>query len=147
MLRTFAYNAARHESPVQLSLSMLRDMTQELQNLSSNFVPTYSECFLHGIKMIMVENPAELQFRSVEDAEYADSASLIVADAKLTEATVRSRSKRRTRTERKERTGASLAAARKRTGVAFADSLLFPAIVVAKGKREAESAAGPHRAP
>lgn len=143
LLRTFAYNAALHESPVQLSLTVLKDMLQrERDSTTGDFVPKFSECFLHGVDMLAAEKTAELDFGSIEEAEYADVASLVVGDARMTENKIRARSRRRTRAaKRKDRTAASRAAAKRRREAAIKDSLLLPAIVLINGRKESESAA------
>lgn len=143
LLRTFAFNAALHESPVQVSLTLLKDMLQkEEDSTSGDFVAKYEECFLQGITMIPAESAADLKFGSVEEAEYADIACLVVADAKRTEAQVRERNKKRARsTKRKERTASSRAAARRRREAAYSDSLLLPAIALTRGRNQTEHAA------
>lgn len=140
LLRTFAFNAAVHDSPVQVSLTLLKDVFQrELED--NSYVPCYAECFLQGMTMIPVEKPSELLFRSSEEAEYADVSSLIVADAKRTAANMRTKRKRTKPSKKKERTASSRAAARRRRESAYADSLLLPAIVMIRGQKEAECVA------
>lgn len=144
LLRTFAFNAALHEAPVQVSLTLLRDILQkEEEDKSGAFVPKYEECFLHGITMIPAENTKDLEFRTVEEAEYADLASLVVADAKRTEAQVLAMNKKRARatTKRRERTPSSRAAARRRREAIYSESMLLPAIALTKGRTETENAA------
>lgn len=143
LLRTFAFNAALHDSPVQVSLTLLKDMLQKEQDSTSgDFAAKYEECFLQGITMIPAESAGDLKFGSVDEAEYADIACLVVADAKRTEAQVRERNKKRARsTKRKERTASSRAAARRRREAAYSDSLLLPAIALARGRKETEHAA------
>lgn len=142
LLRTFAFNAANHDVPVQVSLSLLKEMLQkELQSSKALNSVNYAECFLHGITMLTAEDPSSLQFRSASEAKYADFASVLIADAKATNAKIRSRVRKRSKNaKRKERTPSSRAAARRRRDAAFSDSLLFPAIVLVKGERETEIA-------
>lgn len=143
LLRTFAYNAALHESPVQMSFTLVKEMMQrECDSSAGDFVPKFAECFLHGVDMLPAEKTAELRFGSVEEAEYADVASLVVGDAKITESKIRAKSKKRSRaTKRKDRNAVSKAAARRRREMAFRNSLLLPAIVLTNGRRESEHAA------
>lgn len=141
LLRTFAFNAAIHDSPVQVSLTLLKDMLQK-EHEQSSYCPKFEECFLHGIPMIPAENPATMEFGSTEEAEYADVCSLISADAKRTGDKVRARSKRRVKNaKKKERTASSRAAARRRRETDFGDSILLPAIVLTRGYKETENAA------
>lgn len=142
LLRTFAYNAANHQSPVQVSLTILRDLLQkELEKADGEFIPNFAESFLNDIPMIPAENPTELLFGNAEEAMYADVASLIVADAKHISSVMRAKNKKRSRPRRKERTASSKAAARRRRKAGFAASTLFPAIVLIKGHNESQSAA------
>lgn len=143
MLRTFAYNAALHDAPVQVSLTLLKDMLgREQEQVHGSSVPRYDESFLHGVTIIPALDPRELEFATVEEAEYADVCSLIVADAKKTSEKVRARVKKRARSsKRKERTASSRAAARRRREAAYSDSLLLPAIVMVRGHDEAEHTA------
>lgn len=143
LLRTFAYNAALHESPVQLSFTIVKEMMQrECDKPAGDFVPKFSECFLHGVDVFPAEKTAELQFGSVEEAEYADVASLVVGDAKMTESRIRANSKKRSRARRrKDRAAVSRAAARRRRKIVFRNSLLMPAIVLTNGRKESEHAA------
>lgn len=142
LLRTFAYNAANHQYPVQVSLAILRDLMQkEIDSRDGKVIPNYAEAFLHGISMIPAENPVDLEFSSAAEATYADVAALIVADAKRTESSSRAKTRKRSRTRRKERTASSKAAARRRREAAYADSFLLPAIVLVKGATRSLSAA------
>lgn len=142
LLRTFAFNAALHESPVQVSLTILKDMMQkEIEDVDGNFVPDYAESFLQGITMIPAEPPSDLLFSNADEAAFADVAALIIADVKRTNAAMRSKNRRRTRTKKKERTPASRAAARRRREAAYADALLLPATVLVKGHAQTEAAA------
>eukprot|EP00178_Gracilaria_changii_P003059 TRINITY_DN1447_c0_g1_i1.p1 TRINITY_DN1447_c0_g1~~TRINITY_DN1447_c0_g1_i1.p1 ORF type:complete len:1337 (+),score=286.67 TRINITY_DN1447_c0_g1_i1:23-4012(+) len=137
LLRTFAYNAATHDSPVQVSLTLLKEMFDNRSQQS--FVPKYSECFLHGIKMIPTETPSMLLFRTAEEARFADIAALAVADAKTV---LKNSRRRRGRPGKgKERTASSRAAAKKRREAAYETSLLFPAIAIVAGQRATENAA------
>ncbi|CAN8075334.1 unnamed protein product, partial [Agarophyton chilense] len=137
LLRTFAYNAAVHDSPVQVSLTLLKEMLNDKVKLCS--VPKYSECFLHGIKMIPTESVPSLLFRSVGEARFADIAALVVADAKSVHK--KCRRKRGRRGKGKVRSAASRAAAQKRRDAAYEASLLFPAIAFVCGRDAAEHAA------
>lgn len=137
LLRTFAFNAATHNSPVQVSLTLLKEMFHNSSQPS--FVPKYSQCFLHGIKIISAESTSNLMFRTAQEAQYADIAALIVAHAKSVRKNAR---KKRTRGgKKKERTASSRAAAKRRREAAFESSLLFPALAFVAGRQEVEDAA------
>lgn len=139
LLRTFAYNAAVHQSPVQVSLIILKELLQKEidQSKKFDFIPDYAQAFLHGITIIPAADPKELLFRSPEEAMYADFSALIVADAERTESSNRSKSKRRNRNKKKERTPSSRAAARRRRESAYGNSMLLPANILVKGHKEA----------
>lgn len=139
LLRTFAYNAAVHQSPVQVSLTILKQLLQKEidQPNKFDFIPDYSQAFLHGITMIPAADPKELLFRNPEEAMYADFSALIVADAERTESSNRSKSRRRNRNKKKERTPSSRAAARRRRETAYGNSMLLPANILVKGHKEA----------
>lgn len=142
LLRTFVYNAARHESPVHVSLTMLKNTyCREIEQADGHFVPDYAEAFLHGITMIRAEDASQLMFRSTEEAEYADICSLVLADAKLAFSKAKSRRGRARASKRKERTASSRAAARRRREAALSHALLFPAIIVVKGREESMAVA------
>lgn len=143
LLRTFAFNAALHNCPVQVSLTLVMEMLQrERDSTEGDFIPQFAECFLHGIITLPAESPTDLLFASAEEAQYADVASLVVADAKKTGEKIKTRSKKRARPGRRNgRTAASKAAARKRREAALRESLLLPAIVLVSGRNEAEFAA------
>lgn len=141
LLRTFAYNAATHQCPVQISLSLLKDMLlEEISQSSAKFIPNYTECFLHGITIIPSHPPGNLLFNNVQQAEYADLCAVLVADAqRLSEKLAK---RRRPKTQRKkERTPSSRAAARRRRETAVSESLVLPAIALVKGKMETIDAA------
>lgn len=139
LLRTFAYNAAVHQFPVQVSLTILKELLQKEIDQSNkfDFIPDYAQAFLNGITMIPAADPKELLFRSPEEAMYADFSALIVADAERTESSNRSKSKRRNRNKKKERTPSSRAAARRRRETAYSNSMLLPANILVKGHKEA----------
>lgn len=142
LLRTFAFNAAIHEAPVQVSLTLVKEMlAKEREDVEGEFVPRFAECFLHGSKPFETEETSELVFNSAEEAEYADVAALIVADAKRTAAKTSQRSKKRGRGRKGRWTAAAKAAARKRREAALRDSALMPAVVLLNGKKETEYAA------
>ncbi|CDF36549.1 unnamed protein product [Chondrus crispus] len=143
LLRTFAFNAAVHESPVQVSLTLLRDILQkEEETKLADFVPRYEECFLQGITMIPAEKAKNLMFRSIDEAQYTDVACLVVADAKRTKSQLKAKSKKRARAskKRKGRTASSRAAARRRREAIYAQSMLLPAIALIRGRTETENA-------
>lgn len=143
LLRTFVYNATIHKSPVQVSLTILKDLLlKEIDDSSIDSLPDYGQAFLHGITMIPCEDPKQLLFSTADEAVYADIAALIVADAKRTEEAMKIKNKRRdgmnlnNKGKKKERTPSSRAAARRRRDTAYSQSMLMPAIVLVKGHKK-----------
>lgn len=144
LIRMFAFNAAVHDAPVQISLALLVEaLKMELaEPVGHGADVNYASSFLHGVKMMPALSPASLLFTSADEAEYADVACLLLADAKSTAKAVHTKSRKRATTKkRKSRTAASLAAARRRREAANSESLLFPALVMVHGREETESAA------
>lgn len=140
-LRAFVFNAAYHSAPVQVSLRLLLDAAQkERSSVSQEEMSGYLGSLLQGVTVIEAMKPEDLLFRNKHEAEYADFVSLLLHDFVKTSKAVRLKFRKRSGAK-KSRTASSLSAARKRRSAYFADSLVYPAIVLIKGRFEAVSVA------
>lgn len=141
VLRAFVYNAARHSAPVQVSLRLLLDAAQKEPTDSSVWSKSnYLDSLLKGVTILEAMKPEDLLFRNAHEAEFADFVSILLHEFVRTSKAARSKFRKRPGSK-KTRTASSISAARKRRSTFFADSLMFPAIVLVQGRLEVVSVA------